>query len=137
MDDEPYVLQVAQDRSSDEKFAAQFALVLGGALLLGIVLSALIAIAVTKRGLWPLQQMTQSLERIDPNHLNERLGRTTWPRPSTPGSPITFGNPSRCHRYAREYAHGSRAAPPGGCEPSGLVDRISGESAKGGRPWAS
>jgi len=83
-DGQSYLLQVAQDRSSDKQFATQFALVLGSALLLGIGLSAIIAIAVTKRGLWPLQQMTQSLERIDPNHLNERLGRTTWPRELQP-----------------------------------------------------
>ena len=83
-DGQAYLLQVAQDRSSDEKFATQFALVLAGALLLGTVLSAMIAIAVTKRGLWPLQQMTQSLERIDPKHLNERLGRATWPRELQP-----------------------------------------------------
>ena len=83
-DGQSYFLQVAQDRSSDKQFATQFALVLGSALLLGIGLSAIIAIAVTKRGLWPLQQMTQSLERIDPNHLNERLGRTTWPRELQP-----------------------------------------------------
>jgi two-component system heavy metal sensor histidine kinase CusS len=83
-DGQPYLLQVAQDRSSDQQFAAQFALVLGGALLFGIVLSVIIAIAVTKRGLWPLQRMTQSLERIDPSHLNERLGRTTWPRELQP-----------------------------------------------------
>src|SRR5438477_11999456 len=81
---QPYLLQVAQDRSSDKQFVTQFALVLGGALLLGIVVSAMIAIAVTKRGLWPLQQMTQALERIDPNHLNERLARATWPRELQP-----------------------------------------------------
>jgi two-component system, OmpR family, heavy metal sensor histidine kinase CusS len=81
---EPYLLQVAQDRSSDQQFATQFGLVLGGALLLGIGLSALIAIAVTKRGLWPLQEMTQSLERIDPRHLNERLSKATWPRELQP-----------------------------------------------------
>ena len=83
-DGQPYLLQVAQDRSGDEEFATQFALVLGGALLLGVGASAVIAIAVTKRGLRPLQQMTQSLERIDPNHLNERLGRATWPRELQP-----------------------------------------------------
>jgi two-component system heavy metal sensor histidine kinase CusS len=79
-----YILQVAQDRSSDQAFANQFALVLGGALLLGIVASAVIAMAVTKRGLRPLQQMTQSLERIGPNHLSERLGKATWPRELQP-----------------------------------------------------
>lgn len=83
-DGEPYLLQVAQDRSSDQQFATQFALVLGGALLLGIGLSAMIATAVTKRGLWPLQEMTQSLERIDPTHLNERLSKATWPRELQP-----------------------------------------------------
>src|SRR5438477_5350702 len=79
-DGRPYLIQLAQDRSSDEEFATQFASVLGGVLALGIVASAVIAIAVTKRGLLPLQQMTQSLERISPNHLDERVGKTTWPR---------------------------------------------------------
>ena len=83
-DGQSYFLQVAQDRSGDEQFATQFALVLGGALFLGIVFSAMIAIAVTKRGLWPLQQMTQLVERIDPNHLNERLSKATWPRELQP-----------------------------------------------------
>jgi two-component system heavy metal sensor histidine kinase CusS len=75
-----YVVQLAQDRSGDEKFATQFASVLGSVLALGIVASAVIAIAVTKRGLLPLQQMTKSLERIGPDHLDERVGRKTWPR---------------------------------------------------------
>jgi two-component system heavy metal sensor histidine kinase CusS len=79
-DGRSYLIQLAQDRSSDEKFATQFASLLGGVLALGIVASAVIAIAVTKRGLLPLQQMTQSLERIGPNHLDERVGKTTWPR---------------------------------------------------------
>lgn len=83
-DGQPYLLHIAQDRSGDEEFATQFALVLGGALLFGVGASAVIAIAVTKRGLRPLQQMTQSLERIDPNHLNERLSRATWPRELQP-----------------------------------------------------
>src|SRR6266550_7601431 len=83
-DGQPYLIQLAQDRSSDEQFATQFAFVLGGALGLGILASAIIAIAVTKRGLWPLQQMRQSLERIGPAHLDERVGKTTWPRELQP-----------------------------------------------------
>src|SRR5205814_6263221 len=78
-DGRPYLIQLAQDRSSDEKFATQFASVLGGVLALGIVASAIIAIAVTKRGLWPLQQMTRSLERIGPNHLDDRVGNMSCP----------------------------------------------------------
>jgi two-component system heavy metal sensor histidine kinase CusS len=83
-DGQPYIIQLAQDRSSDEQFATQFAFVLGGALGLGILASAMIAIAVTRRGLRPLQQMTQSLERIGPAHLDERVGKTTWPRELQP-----------------------------------------------------
>ena len=83
-DGQPYIIQLAQDRSSDEQFATQFAFVLGGALGLGILASAMIAIAVTKRGLRPLQQMTHSLERIGPSRLDERVGKTTWPRELQP-----------------------------------------------------
>src|SRR5437879_6157399 len=83
-DGRPYLIQLAQDRSSDEEFATQFASVFGGVLALGIVACAVIAIAVAKRGLLPLQQMTQALERIDPAHLDERVGKKTWPRELQP-----------------------------------------------------
>jgi two-component system heavy metal sensor histidine kinase CusS len=79
-----YTLQVAQDRSSDERvernFAVLFIIVLSGSVLA----SGLIAIVVTKRGLRPLQEMTQSLERIGPTHLKERVTPTDWPRELKP-----------------------------------------------------
>ena len=79
-----YTLQVAQDRSSDEQvkrnFAVLFVVVLSG----GVVASALIAIIVTRRGLLPLRQMAQSLERIGPDQLKERIGSTGWPRELQP-----------------------------------------------------
>lgn len=81
---EPYVMQVAQDRSSDEQFATQFAALLAGALALGIVASSITAVAVSKRGLRPLQEMTRSLERIGPTHLHERVGPARWPRELQP-----------------------------------------------------
>jgi two-component system heavy metal sensor histidine kinase CusS len=74
-----YTLQVAQDRSSDERVERDFA-VLFVILLLGSVLSAAsIAIIVTKRGLRPLEQMTRSLGRVDPTHLKERVAPGSWP----------------------------------------------------------
>jgi two-component system heavy metal sensor histidine kinase CusS len=79
-----YTLQVAQDRSSDEQvkrnFAVLFVVVLSG----GVMASALIAIIVTRRGLLPLRQMAQSLERIGPDQLKERIGSTGWPRELQP-----------------------------------------------------
>jgi two-component system heavy metal sensor histidine kinase CusS len=79
-----YTLQVAQDRSSDERVERNFA-VLFVILLLGSVLSAVfIAIIVTKRGLRPLEQMTRSLGRVDPTHLKERIAPADWPRELQP-----------------------------------------------------
>src|SRR6184192_1139818 len=79
-----YILQVAQDRSSDERvernFAVLFVIVLSGSILA----SALIAIIVTKRGLRPLEEMTQSLGRIGPTHLKERVIPADWPRELQP-----------------------------------------------------
>ncbi len=79
-----YTLQVAQDRSSDERvernFAVLFIMVLGGSVL-G---SAFIAVMVTKRGLRPLQEMTQSVARVGPTHLKERVTPAEWPRELKP-----------------------------------------------------
>lgn len=84
IDGQSYIIQVAQDRTSDEQFAMEFALVLAAALALGIVASAIIGIAVTKRGLLPLQQLAESLGRIDPSHFDERVSKASWPRELQP-----------------------------------------------------
>jgi two-component system heavy metal sensor histidine kinase CusS len=44
-----------------------------------VIASALIAIIVTRRGLRPLGQMRRALERVQPAHLNERIGPERWP----------------------------------------------------------
>ena len=81
---QPYTLQVAQDRSSDEiverNFAVLFVMVLCGSVLA----SAFIAVIVTKRGLRPLREMTQSVARIGPTHLKERVAPADWPRELKP-----------------------------------------------------
>jgi two-component system, OmpR family, heavy metal sensor histidine kinase CusS len=81
---ETYTLQVAQDRSSDEQVERNFALLFVAVLLGGVVASALIAIIVTRRGLRPLRQMTESLGRIGPDQLKQRIGSTGWPRELQP-----------------------------------------------------
>jgi two-component system, OmpR family, heavy metal sensor histidine kinase CusS len=79
-----YTIQVAQDRSADEKFRKQFRGLFAVVLALGILASTLIAITVTKRGLQSLVEMTRSLERVRPPHLNERVPPTRWPRELRP-----------------------------------------------------
>jgi len=79
-----YTLQIAQDRSSDERverdFAVLFIVVLSG----GVLASAFIAVTVTKRGLRPLGEMKQSLGRVGPTHLKERVAPASWPRELQP-----------------------------------------------------
>jgi len=79
-----YTIQVAQDRSSDERVERTFAFLFILVLSIGVLASAFIAVTVTKRGLRPLEEMTQSLERIGPTHLNERLAPAELPRELRP-----------------------------------------------------
>jgi two-component system, OmpR family, heavy metal sensor histidine kinase CusS len=81
---QPYVIQVAQDRSADDEFQRTFRALLAIALALGILLSALIATVVTRRGLRPLREMTRSVGQISPTHLNARLTPLHWPREIQP-----------------------------------------------------
>lgn len=74
-----YTIQIAQDRSSDERFRKQFRTLLVLGLGLGVVAYALIAVSVTRRGLRPLTAMRRALERVQPAHLNERIDPTRWP----------------------------------------------------------
>lgn len=79
-----YTIQLAQDRSSDEQVEKNFAVLFLTVLFGGFVVSALIAIIVARRGLRPLREMTESLERIGPNQLKERIGSGGWPRELQP-----------------------------------------------------
>ena len=74
-----YIVQIAQDRSADERFRTQFRALLTIGLGLGAIASALIAITVTKRGLSPLAKMRRAFERIQPGHLSERIEPARWP----------------------------------------------------------
>jgi two-component system heavy metal sensor histidine kinase CusS len=77
---QPFTIQVAQDRSSDEQVERKFGILVLVVLSGSILASILIAITVTRRGLRPLEEMKRSLERIGPTHLNERVASATWPR---------------------------------------------------------
>lgn len=79
-----YVLQIAQDRSADDRFMKNFAALLAITLALGVVAAAAIAFTVTKRSLRPLAEMTRSLKRVGPKHLDERTPVTSWPRELRP-----------------------------------------------------
>jgi two-component system heavy metal sensor histidine kinase CusS len=79
-----YTIQVAQDRSSDEKVEGEFGILLLATLAGGIVASTVIAFTVTKRGLRPVREMTRSVENVKSTHLNARIAPTGWPRELQP-----------------------------------------------------
>lgn len=79
IDDRVYALQIAQDRSADERFRKQFRVLLALVLALGFIASAVIAVTVTRRGLRPLVEMRHALERVQPAHLSERIDSAQWP----------------------------------------------------------
>jgi two-component system, OmpR family, heavy metal sensor histidine kinase CusS len=81
---QPYVLQIAQDRSADERFRKQFGALLALVLGLGLIASTLVAITVTRRALRPLVEMKRSLERVQPAHFSERIEPAEWPRELQP-----------------------------------------------------
>jgi two-component system heavy metal sensor histidine kinase CusS len=84
MNGQPYLLQVAQDRSADERFRRQFSVLLALVVGLGLIASTLVAITVTRRALRPLAEMKRSLERVRPDHLSERIEPAQWPRELQP-----------------------------------------------------
>jgi two-component system, OmpR family, heavy metal sensor histidine kinase CusS len=81
---ESRTIQIAQDRTEDERFMKQFALLVAIVLALGIAASTMIALTVTKRGLRPLGEMTRALKRVGPKQLHERVTAVGWPRELQP-----------------------------------------------------
>jgi two-component system heavy metal sensor histidine kinase CusS len=79
-----YLIQIGQDRTADVQFTREFAALLFVVLLIGILLAALIATTVARRGLRPLAEMAQSLQRIGPMHLHERVPPRERPRELQP-----------------------------------------------------
>ncbi len=79
-----HVIQVAQDRSLDEQFSRRFAFLLVAVTACGTLVSAAIAITVTRSGLRPLTALRASLERVGPAHLHERIPPEHWPRELQP-----------------------------------------------------
>ena len=77
-------IQIAQDRTADEQFRKQFAMLLAAVLALGVAAAAIIAWSVTKRGLRPLGEMTRALKRVGPKQLHERVSGVGWPREIQP-----------------------------------------------------
>ncbi len=72
-------LQLAQDRTHDERFTAHYAALLTGMLGCAVLTCAGIASLVTRRGLRPLKHLAEAVERVGATHLDERVPISGWP----------------------------------------------------------
>ena len=70
------VLPLAQD----ETLLSEYQQTLSGVLVFGVVASALAGFWVTRRGLLPLRQITETVQNINAQQLNERVDSKQWPR---------------------------------------------------------
>ena len=76
---QPLTLQLAQERTHDERFAARYAGLLTAMFACAVLTCAGVAALVTRRGLRPLKHLTKSIERIGATHLHERVPINGWP----------------------------------------------------------
>jgi two-component system, OmpR family, heavy metal sensor histidine kinase CusS len=72
-------LQLAQNRTHDERFSAHYAALLAGMIGCAVLTWAGIASLVTRRVLRPLKNLAESVERIGATHLDERVPASGWP----------------------------------------------------------
>jgi two-component system heavy metal sensor histidine kinase CusS len=79
LDHQRLTLQLAQERTHDERFATHFAALLAAMLASVVITCAGVAVLVTRRGLRPLKDLAESIGRTGATHLHERVPPSRWP----------------------------------------------------------
>lgn len=74
------ILQLALDNSGDAELLKNYWHMLLIVLFLGILGSSVLGIIITKNGLHPLGQITETVQRMTASQLHERIGRAQWPK---------------------------------------------------------
>jgi two-component system, OmpR family, heavy metal sensor histidine kinase CusS len=77
-------IQLAQERTADERFAARYAALLSVMLGCVVLTCVEVAILVTRRTLHPLKHLAESIERTGATHLDERVPVSGWPNELQP-----------------------------------------------------
>ncbi len=72
-------LQLAQERTHDERFSARYAGLLTAIVGCAVLTCAGVGLLVTRRGLLPLKRLAQSIDRTAATHLHERVPVAGWP----------------------------------------------------------
>jgi len=78
--DNNQIIQMAKDISQERDIVDDYRQGLLTVLLIGVIGSAILGIIVTRKGLKPLRDITQSTKRVTVAQLKERLNPTIWPK---------------------------------------------------------
>ncbi len=73
------LIQAYLELAEDENLLVDFQKTLAAVLFFGVLASAFTGFWVTRRGLRPLRQVTETIEKITVQQLNERLDPSLWP----------------------------------------------------------
>ncbi len=73
------LLQGMLELAQDETLLSEYQHTLVGVLAFGVFASALAGFWITRRGLQPLRQITNAIQTINAQQLNERVGSKNWP----------------------------------------------------------
>ncbi|HEX4666113.1 MAG TPA: heavy metal sensor histidine kinase [Chthoniobacterales bacterium] len=79
LEDQPLTLQLAQERTHDERFRGRYAGLLTGIVGCAVITCAGVGLLVIRRSLMPLKHLAQSIERTGATHLHERVPIAGWP----------------------------------------------------------
>jgi two-component system heavy metal sensor histidine kinase CusS len=75
----PQILRVALDVSAEETLISGYRSKLLAVVVLGCSFSYLAGALLTRKGLQPLNAITQATERVSANHLHDRIVASDWP----------------------------------------------------------
>ncbi|MCA9498938.1 MAG: heavy metal sensor histidine kinase [Nitrospirales bacterium] len=75
-----HIIQIALDMTHEATLLAQHQHNLIGALVLGLLFSAVAAVFVARRGLSPVAEMMRHIEGITATHLHAQLDPASWPK---------------------------------------------------------
>jgi len=73
-------IQVALDETAEVLQISRYEYYLIGVLLVGILLSLIMGVLVTQRGMKPLADIASAAERVTATQLHERIDDASWPR---------------------------------------------------------
>ena len=78
--EEQHLIQIALDVTNDNALIKSFRRKVLALMTAGLLFACIAGVLIARKGLQPLDELTQATERISVSHLHERIAREGWPR---------------------------------------------------------